>query len=151
MKLFDLVLARNHCPKAQFSSNFLKFESSYLPWPSLAHSVLWVFWKYAGPTFISWKKIHMQARAWGWVAVWKSVFVQKLLQKLSHMGVGPRSDKWWLWFLISQNNVLAVCKEKFMWSSDNKAAEALEASIVCWNFALKISLAMACFYLATIL
>ena len=66
----------------------------------------WLCWKSFGSTFIPWKKICVQAMAWGWVMAWKSLFVPKVLLKITHSGVGLRSDIRRGGFLASSNIVL---------------------------------------------
>ena len=40
-----LLLSRNHGPKPQKAEFLSNFETSYLPWPSLAHTFFWFLWK----------------------------------------------------------------------------------------------------------
>ena len=79
----------------------------------------------------------------------KSLFVQNTLLKITHNGIGLRSDIRRGVFLASSNIVLLVYEEKTLCSSGNKSAEALQVVLFGYNFSLKFSLAMICFYLAT--
>ena len=75
-------------------------------WPLLAHRLLWFFWRSFGSTFIPWKKVSVQAMAWVWAMAWNSLFVQNMLLKITHNGVGLRSDIRRGGFLASSNIVL---------------------------------------------
>ena len=107
------------------------------------------FFESLGFTFILWKKVCVQAMAWGWAMVRKSLFVQNALLKITHNGVGLRSDIRRGGFLASSNILLSVYEEKNSCSSGNKSREVLEVTLFSYNFTLKFSLATVCFYLAT--
>ena len=139
------IMARNYI----FWKNFWNFEPKYLLWPSLPHNLLWFFWKSFGSTFIPWKKVCVQAMAWGWAVAQKSIFVPNVCLYITHNGIGLRSDIRSGGFLASSNIVLKVSEEKTMCSSGNEAAEDLEVALFSHNFTLKFSLATVCFYLAT--
>ena len=146
---FDFLLTRNHGLKLHILKKFLNFETGYLLWASLAHKLLWFFWKSFGSTFIPWKKVCVQAMAWGWAVAQKSIFVPNAPLQITHNGVGLRSDIRSGGFLASSNIVLKVFEEKTVCSSGIEAAEDLEAALFSHNFTLKFFLATVCFYLAT--
>ena len=75
-------------------------------WPLLAHRLLWFFWKSFGSTFIPWKKVSVQVMAWVWAMAWNLLFVQNVPLKITHNGVGLRSDIRRGGFLASSNIVL---------------------------------------------
>ena len=103
---FDFLLTRNRGPKLQNLKNFLNFEPEYLLWASLAHRLLWFFWKSFGSTFIPWKKSLCVTNGLGLSNSLKITFCSKCTFTITHNGVGLRSDIRSGGFLASSNIVL---------------------------------------------
>ena len=102
-----LLLSRNHGLKPQKSEFLSNFETSYLPWPSLAHTFFWFLWKPFGGTNTLWSKNHVQARAWDRVITQNSIFIQKLLCNATHNGGSLRSGAKCKYSIVSSNMVLS--------------------------------------------
>ena len=104
-------MSRNHGPKPQKSGFSSNFETSHLPWlslaQSLAHTFFWFFGKPFGGTNTLWSKNHVPARAWDRVITQNSIFIQKLLCNAAHNGSSLRSGAKSKYSIVSSNMILS--------------------------------------------
>ena len=99
--------SRNHGPKPQKSEFLWNLETSYLPWPSLAHTFFWFLSKPFEGTNTLCSKNHVPGRTWDRVVTQHSIFIQKLLCKAAHNGGGLRSGAKCNYSIVSSNMVLS--------------------------------------------
>ena len=144
------LLSRNHGLKPQKSEFSLNLETSYLPWPSLAHTFFWFLWKPFEGTNTLCSKNHVQARAWVKAITQNLIFFQKLPCKAAHNGGGLRSGAKSKYSIVSSNMILSGKRNLSMCSSVIDPTESLEIASFSLNYSYKRSLAreMLCLAMA---